>query len=176
VFLPSSYKSFREAIIYEGKSIIMVNKHLLNKDKIDTHLTGESHHDESGQVQVRRVIMEASRVTQNIKIWYATIVTRRGTLELIVGFERRNNQMLMSLNWLKKMKISVTFYLLGKKDRWIIDSGYSQHISFNRKMFSLYTSIQRGEVFKGNSNNPVSVSWWMHHYSSRCSLRSRFKL
>ena len=37
--LPSSYKSFRKAIIYEGKSIIKVNKvkeHLLNKDKIDT--------------------------------------------------------------------------------------------------------------------------------------------
>ena len=37
--LPSSYKSFGEAIIYESKSIIKVNevkKHLLNKDKIDT--------------------------------------------------------------------------------------------------------------------------------------------
>ena len=36
---PFSYKSFREAIIYEGKSTIKVNevmKHLLNKDKIDT--------------------------------------------------------------------------------------------------------------------------------------------
>ena len=36
--LPSSYKSFREAIIYGGKSTIKVNEvkeHLLNKDKID---------------------------------------------------------------------------------------------------------------------------------------------
>ena len=52
--LPSSYKSFREAIIYEGKSTIKVNEikeHLLNKDKIDTQLTGESHRDDSGQVQ-----------------------------------------------------------------------------------------------------------------------------
>ena len=34
-FLPSSYKSFRETIIYEGKSTIMVNEveeHMLNKD------------------------------------------------------------------------------------------------------------------------------------------------
>ena len=34
--LPSSYKSFREAIIYRGKSTIKVNKvkeHVLNKDK-----------------------------------------------------------------------------------------------------------------------------------------------
>jgi len=37
--LPSSYKSFKEAIIYGGKSTIKVNevkKHLLNKKKIDT--------------------------------------------------------------------------------------------------------------------------------------------
>ena len=36
--LHSSYKSFREAIIYGGKSTIKVNEvkeHLLNKDKID---------------------------------------------------------------------------------------------------------------------------------------------
>ena len=39
--LPSSYKRFREAIIYGGKSTIKVNEvkeHLLNKDKIDTQL------------------------------------------------------------------------------------------------------------------------------------------
>ena len=45
--LPSLYKSLREAI-YEGKSTIKVKKHLLNKDKIDTQLTSESHHDDSG--------------------------------------------------------------------------------------------------------------------------------
>ena len=51
--LPSSYKSFREAIMYGGKSIIKINEvkdHLLNKDKIDNQLTGESHRDDSGQV------------------------------------------------------------------------------------------------------------------------------
>ena len=34
--LPSSYKSFREASIYGGKSTIKVKEHLLNKDKL-TH-------------------------------------------------------------------------------------------------------------------------------------------
>jgi len=63
-------------------------------------------------IQGRRVIKEVPRVTQNIEIWHATIVIRRGTLELIVGFERKNNQMLISLNWLEKMKNIVTFYLL----------------------------------------------------------------
>jgi len=55
--LPSLYKSFREAIIYGGKLTIKVNEvkeHLLNKDKIDTQLTGESHHDDSGQVHYSR--------------------------------------------------------------------------------------------------------------------------
>ena len=55
-------------IIYEDKSTINVNEvkeHLLNKDKVDTQLTGESHNDDSGQV---RVIMEVPRVTQNIGI------------------------------------------------------------------------------------------------------------
>ena len=39
--LPSSYKSFREAIIYGGNSTIKINEvkgRLLNKDKSDTQL------------------------------------------------------------------------------------------------------------------------------------------
>ena len=36
--LPSSYKSFRKAIIYRDKLTIKVKEHLLNKDKIDTQL------------------------------------------------------------------------------------------------------------------------------------------
>jgi len=55
--------------------------------------------------------MEVPQVIQNIRIWCATSVTRRGTLELIVGLARRN-KILMSINWLEGMKISVTFYLL----------------------------------------------------------------
>ena len=38
------------AIIYRDKLTIKVNEHLLNKDKIDNQLTGESHRDDSGQV------------------------------------------------------------------------------------------------------------------------------
>ena len=55
--LPSSYKSFKEAIIYGGKSTVNVNvvkEHLLNKDKIDTQLTDESRHDDSGKVHYSR--------------------------------------------------------------------------------------------------------------------------
>ena len=70
--LPSSYKSFKEAIIYRGKSTIKVTEfkeHLLNKDKIDTQLTDESHHDDSGQIHylMEKRIMEVPQVTQNIR-------------------------------------------------------------------------------------------------------------
>jgi len=55
--LPSSCKSFREAIIYGGKSTIKINEvkeHLLNKDRIDTQLMVESQNDNSGQVHYSR--------------------------------------------------------------------------------------------------------------------------
>ena len=54
--------------------------------------------------QRRKVIMKDPQITQNIRIWCVTGVTRRSTVELIVGVERRNNQILMSLNWLEGMK------------------------------------------------------------------------
>jgi len=57
----------------------------------------------------------------------------------------------MLLNWLGEMKNSATFKSISNKDRWVIDSECSQHISSNRKMFFLYTLIQRGEVFMKNS-------------------------
>ena len=47
--------------------------------------------------------------------------------------------------------LSVTVRSVGNKDRWIINSGCSQHISPNMKIFSSYTSVQEGEVFMGNS-------------------------
>ena len=52
-YLSSSYKSFRGAIIYGGKSANKVNEvkvHLLNKDKTDKQLTRVSHRDDFGQV------------------------------------------------------------------------------------------------------------------------------
>ena len=68
--LPSLYKNFRKAIIYEGKSITKVNKvkeHLLNKDKIDTQLTGKSHPDDSRQVHYSRKKSNNESSTGNSK-------------------------------------------------------------------------------------------------------------
>ena len=56
--LPSSYKSFRKAIIYGGKSTIKVNKvkeNLLNKNKIDNQLIDKAHRDNFGQVHFSKI-------------------------------------------------------------------------------------------------------------------------
>ena len=59
-----------EAIIYGGKSTIKVNEvkeHLLKKDKIDTQLMGESHHDDSKQVHYSRKKSNNGSSTGNSK-------------------------------------------------------------------------------------------------------------
>ena len=68
--LPSSYKSFSEAIIYGGKSTIKVNEvkeQLLNKDKINNQLIGECHRDDSGQVHYSREKSNNGNSTGNSK-------------------------------------------------------------------------------------------------------------
>ena len=82
--LPSSYNSFREAIIYGGKATVKINEvkeHLLNKDKIDKQLMGESQQDGSSSALYarRRLVMEVPQVTRNTRISCATGVTRKGT-------------------------------------------------------------------------------------------------
>ena len=54
--------------------------------------------------------------------------------------------------------LSVTDRSADKKDRWIIDSGCSHNINSNRKMFSLYTSVQEGEIFMKNSATRKVIS------------------
>jgi len=139
--------------------------------------------------QEKRVIMKVLRVTQNTRIWRATIVTRRGTLDLSVGFERRNNQMLILLNWLKEIKNNATFYLL-QTDQLVtkIDESYIlivHSISVPIERCSLHTLRFKERSLHGEfcykqgdwqRNNSVLISWWMHHYSSRRSSCSRIKV
>ena len=75
---------------------------------------GESHHDDSGQVHYSREKCNNGSSTGNSKYNNLTYnyCHKKGHISLSVGFERRNNQMLMSLNWLKEMKNSAKFYLL----------------------------------------------------------------
>ena len=68
--LPSSYKRFREVIIYGGKSTIKVNEvkeHMLNKVKIDTQLMGESHRDDFGQAHFTKKKSNNESFTSNPK-------------------------------------------------------------------------------------------------------------
>ena len=114
--------------MYGDKSTIKVNEvkeHLLKKDKIVTQwrVSLIMMSPRKFIIQKKKVMMEVLRVTQNIRIWSLTIITRRGTSELIVDFERRKNQMLMSHNWLEKMKNSATFYLL-RTDQLVIKMDY----------------------------------------------------
>ena len=54
--------------------------------------------------------------------------------------------------------LSVTDSPVSNKDRWIIDSGCSQHISSNKKIFSSYNREFYYEQGDWRRNNPVSVS------------------
>jgi len=64
--------------------------------------------------------MKVPRITQNTRIWCAIGVTRKGTLELIVELERRNNQIsvveLAERDEEKCDVLSVTNSLVSNKD------------------------------------------------------------
>jgi len=71
--LLSSYKSFREAIIYGSKSTVKVNEvkeHLLYKDKIDNQLMDESHRDDFGQVHFSKEKSNNESFTDNSRYKY----------------------------------------------------------------------------------------------------------
>ena len=133
--------------IYGGKSTIKVKKvkeHLLNKDKIDIQLTGESQSDDPGQVHFSR--------EKNGYEGSSTGNLRHKSLKCNYCHKMGH---IRADCWLRKKKqpdanvteligedeeqcdiLSVTNKSVGNKDKWIIDSGCSQHISFNLKMFS----------------------------------------
>ena len=72
-----------------------------------------------------------------------------GILELIVDFERKkqpdaNVTELIGEDEDKRDVLSVTDKSVGNKNKWIINSGCSQHINFDRKTFSSYNSVQGG--------------------------------
>jgi len=147
--LPSSYKSFMEAIIYGGKSTIdfEVKEHLLNNDKIDTQLTGESHHDDSGKVHYSREKSNNGSFMCNSKHKNLTCnyCYKKGHIRsMLASKEKQPNANITELVEGDEEQcdiLSVTDRPAGNKDRWVIDSRCSQHISSNRKMFSSYTSV-----------------------------------
>ena len=114
-------------------------------------LMGESHRDDFGQVHYSRKKSNNENFTSNLK-----------HKSLTCNYSHKKGHIKVDC-WLRKKKqpdanvteligedekhcdvLSITDKSVGKKDKWIIDSECSQHISSNRKMFSSYTSVQRG--------------------------------
>jgi len=120
---------------------------------------GESHHDNSGQVHYSREKSNNRSFTGHSKY-----------KNLTCNYSHKKGH-IRSECWLRKKKqpdaniielveggeeecdiLSVTDKPAGSENRWVIDSRCSKHISSNRKIFFSYISVQRGEVFIGNSS------------------------
>ena len=83
------------------------------------------------------------------------VCLRSGTLEVSLDSKKKqldaNVVELTERDENKCDVLSVTDRSVDNKDRYIMDSECSQHISSSRKIFSSYTSIHGGEIFMGNS-------------------------
>jgi len=127
VFLLSSYKRFREAIIYGGKSTIKVKEVKVHHstrtklNKIDKQLTGESHHDDSRQAHFTKEKSNNESFTGNSK--YKNLVCnwchkKRGIR--VDCWTRKKNANIIKLSEGDGDKcdvLSVTDGSVGNKDR-----------------------------------------------------------
>ena len=112
-------------------------------------MTGESHHDDPGQVHYSREKSNNESFTGNSKHKNLTCnyCHKKGHIRSECWL-RKKKQLDDNVTELVKKDeeqydvLSSTDRSVGNRDRWVIDSECSQHISFNRKMFSLYTSVQ----------------------------------
>ena len=98
--------------------------------------------------------MKVSRITQNKKNLMCNYCHKKGHIRYECWFRKKKQSDANITELVERDKeqcdvLSVTDKLIGNKNRWVVDSGYSQHISSNRKMFSSYTSVQRGRSLYG---------------------------
>jgi len=126
-----------------------VKKHLLNMDKIDNQLTGESYRDDFGQVHFSEEKSNNESFTGNPK--HKNLVCnwchKKGHIRSDCWIRKKKQQdtnvaELAKVDENKCDVLSVTDRSVSNKNRWIIDSRYLQHASSNRKMFFSYTSVQ----------------------------------
>jgi len=150
--------TFREAIIYGGKSIIKVNEvkeHLLNKDKIDKQLNVSFITMIPSKCTLLRSNNESSMSNQKRNNLVCNWCHKKGHIRVDRWAHKKKQQDANTIELSKGDEdkcdvLSVTDSLVDNKDRWIIDFGCSQHMSSDKKMFS-YTSIQGRVVFIKNS-------------------------
>ena len=53
--------------------------------------------------------------------------------------------------------VFVTTNLCRSQDNWILDSGYTYHMSPNRNWFSTYKSVEGGVVLMGNDTQSKTI-------------------
>jgi len=136
--LPSSYQSFREAIIYGGKATVKVKEvkeHLLNKDKIDKQLTGESQQDGSSSALYagKKISDGSSTSNQKHKNLVCNWCHKKGHIKVNCWVWKKtlnSNNQDSSTNLARGDEdgcevLFVTNSLVGNKRRWVIDSGCS---------------------------------------------------
>jgi len=121
-------------------------------------LTGESHHDDFRQVYYSREKSndESSTGISKYKSLTCNYCHKKGPIRVDYWLRKKKQSDANVTELIGEDKeqcniLSVTDRSVGNKGRWIIDSGCSQHISSNKKMFSSYTLVQGGEAFIGNS-------------------------
>ena len=119
---------------------------------------GEFHHDDSGQIHFSKEKSNNRSSTGNSKNKNLVCNWRHKKGHIRVDcwtrIKKQIDPCVTELAERDEEKCDILYITdrsADNKDRWIIDFGCSQHISSNRKMFLLYTSIQEGEVFMGNS-------------------------
>ena len=98
-------------------------------------------------IQERRIIMGSSTGNSRYKNLICNYCHKKGHIRADCWLRKKkqpdaNVTELAERDEERCNVLSVTDRSVTNKDRWVINSECSQHISSNRKMFSSYTSVQ----------------------------------
>ncbi|KAG8480291.1 hypothetical protein CXB51_024793 [Gossypium anomalum] len=139
-YLPSSYKSFKETLIYgrDKLSFEDVKGHLLSRDKLDNELHLDSKTDRQASVLLGHVKADCYKL-RNKK---AAESNEEDVAGANLADENGDDFLLVSTSDNTKLT-----------SEWILDSGCSFHMCPNREWFSTYSSVEGGVVRMGNDSS-----------------------
>ena len=153
--LPSSYKSFRETLIYgrDKLSFEDVKGHLLSRDKLDNEFDLNSKADRQASVLVaskkRDKRCRYCKKLGHVKADCYKLRNKRAA--------ESNEEDVAGANLVDEG--GDDFLLVSTSDNskltseWILDSGCSFHMCPNREWFSTYSSVEGGVVHMGNDSS-----------------------
>ena len=153
--LPSSYKSFRETLIYgrDKLSFEDVKGHLLSRDKIDNEFDLNSKADRQASVLVaskkRDKRCRYCKKLGHVKADCYKLRNKRAA--------ESNEEDVAGANLVDEG--GDDFLLVSTSDNskltseWILDSGCSFHMCPNREWFSSYSSVEGGVMHMGNDSS-----------------------